>query len=434
MTAEMRLINHLKSLNRDNLAVLRASPASEISGALGDLGTLLPLMIALSLAHCIDLPSTLVFTGLFNVVTGMVFGIPLPVQPMKAIAAAVLSYSAQRTLPTTTTAGFFVSLTLLFLSTTNLLSLFTRYIPLQVIKGIQLGAGVRLAVTGTASLGPLRNADSLIVVGIPSFLFLLFTSRSPRFPTALYLFLAGVVLALLSTDMWEWPAIEIWKPKIRVDPTGLFDYFTFQESWGDAAAMAVAQLPLTVLNSVVAVSALAGGLYPDNQEKVPTVKSLGLSVGVMNVIGAWFGVMPVCHGSGGLAGQWRFGARSGASVMILGLMKMVLGVFFGNSLLGILEKFPRGVLGVMVLAAGLELAKAGLMGVTLTAETGRKEKEEWVVVMMTVLGLMGFRNDAAGFVMGMVTWGCYRGLDKLERRRERRVVVGDDGERRPLLR
>ncbi len=71
-------------LHRHNVQTLRRSPTAEISGALGDLGTLLPLMITLALQGAIDLPTTLVFTGVYNVVTGVVFGIPLPVQPMKA--------------------------------------------------------------------------------------------------------------------------------------------------------------------------------------------------------------------------------------------------------------------------------------------------------------------------------------------------------------
>ena len=80
--------------NRHNLRTLRESPAAEISGALGDLGTLLPLMIALALQGSIDLSSTLVFSGVFNMVTGAVFGIPLPVQPMKVRPTHPISLSA----------------------------------------------------------------------------------------------------------------------------------------------------------------------------------------------------------------------------------------------------------------------------------------------------------------------------------------------------
>lgn len=79
----MSIFSHLRQRNRHNISTFRNAPLAEISGSLGDLGTLLPLMIALAVQHSIDLGSTLVFSGFFNVVTGVVFGIPLPVQPMK---------------------------------------------------------------------------------------------------------------------------------------------------------------------------------------------------------------------------------------------------------------------------------------------------------------------------------------------------------------
>lgn len=78
-----RWLRHVRRVNARNVEVLRNSPLAEISGSLGDLGTLLPLMIALATQNSIKLGSTLVFSGLFNVLTGAAFGIPLPVQPMK---------------------------------------------------------------------------------------------------------------------------------------------------------------------------------------------------------------------------------------------------------------------------------------------------------------------------------------------------------------
>lgn len=79
-------LKDIPRLHRDNVNTLRRSPLSEISGALGDLGTLLPLMITLAIRGSISLSTTLVFSGFFNVATGVVFGIPLPVQPMKVSA------------------------------------------------------------------------------------------------------------------------------------------------------------------------------------------------------------------------------------------------------------------------------------------------------------------------------------------------------------
>ncbi|RAL59033.1 hypothetical protein DID88_009062 [Monilinia fructigena] len=117
------------------------------------------------------------------------------------------------------------------------------------------------------------------------------------------------------------------------------------------------QIPLTTLNSVIAVNFLAADLLPNIP--APGVTSIGVSVALMNLVGGWFGAMPVCHGSGGLAAQYRFGARSGASIIILGAFKMVLGFFFGETLVGLLRQYPKSLLGIMVVASGLELAKVG---------------------------------------------------------------------------
>lgn len=82
-------LRDIRRLNRHNAETFRRAPVAEISGALGDLGTLLPLMIALALQGSISLSTTLVFSGFYNVATGVVFGIPLPVQPMKVSCQAI---------------------------------------------------------------------------------------------------------------------------------------------------------------------------------------------------------------------------------------------------------------------------------------------------------------------------------------------------------
>lgn len=216
--------------------------------------------------------------------------------------------------------------------------------------------------------------------------------------------------------------------------------------------MAVAQLPLTLLNSVVAVSALAAELLP--QLPAPSVTELGVSVGVMNLAGCWVGAMPVCHGAGGLAAQYRFGARSGASIILLGLFKMLLGVVFGETLLDLLMHFPMCLLGVMVIAAGLELAMVGQSvnrGASDLWEAGVEDegssrdgremtrkhrelsddemRERWTVMLITAAGILAFRNDAVGFLAGLLCHWSYRLADWSKQRRERR----HDGETESLL-
>ncbi len=136
--------------------------------------------------------------------------------------------------------------------------------------------------------------------------------------------------------------------------------------------------------------------------------------------------MPICHGSGGLAGQYRFGARSGSSIVVLGIFKLVLGLTVGEAVVPLLQRFPKSLLGVMVLAAGVELAKVGQSvgeSEELWAQVdeamddeqavrelkGKKEeerKERWMVMLVTVAGCLAFNNDAVGFAAGMVWyWG-----------------------------
>ncbi|KAI1751743.1 hypothetical protein F4782DRAFT_176832 [Xylaria castorea] len=418
----MAFFSNIKHLHRNNVVTIRSSPLAEVSGALGDLGTLLPLMITLAVNGSISLSTTLVFSGLFNIATGVVFGIPLPVQPMKAIAAAAIaSHASERE---TMAAGSVTAGLVLILSLTGLLRFVTRVIPIPVIKGIQFGAGLSLVISGGSSLlqklrptweQPLDN----YVWAFAAFLLLILTQRRTRFPFALFMFVAGVVIALIRVAVnheMNMPQLHIWNP-----------YFILPRWSADAIGMGVAQLPLTTLNSVIAVSALASDLLPDLPS--PSVTAVGISVAVMNLSGCWFGAMPVCHGSGGLAAQYRFGARSGASVMLLGLFKVVLGVFFGESLLDLLQTFPRSLLGIMVLAAGLELARVGqslnygapdLWESSVEADnSGRHGKrhrsvsdeertQRWNVMLVTTAGILAFKNDAVGFIAGMLCHYAYR--------------------------
>ncbi|KAF6839046.1 sulfate transporter [Colletotrichum plurivorum] len=449
----MTLLSHLRRVHHHNVATLRRSPMAEVSGALGDLGTLLPLMIALAVQGSIYLDSTLVFSGIFNVVTGAVFGIPLPVQPMKAIAAAAISRSEDSGMRTVMAAGQWVSLAVLIMSITGLLRWVTRNVPVPVVKGIQLGAGLSLVMAAGSSL--LRDlhwthpALDNRLWALAAFLVLIFTQGLPRFPYALYIFVLSLAFAFASIltgddhGPHDLPWFHFWTPHLL---HWNFNWFMYKP-----LSMAIGQLPLTTLNSVIAVSALAADLLPDMP--TPTVTAMGMSVGVMNLVGTWFGAMPVCHGAGGLAAQYRFGARSGASVIMLGLFKIVLGVVLGGTLLGLLSHYPKSLLGVMVIAAGLELAKVGhslnhgasdlwessvgnaneISGILRQHRSLSDDEraERWTVMLITTAGLLAFRNDAIGFIAGMLCFWAYRASDKISRWWEsRRSVLG---EREPLL-
>jgi hypothetical protein len=105
--------------------------------------------------------------------------------------------------------------------------------------------------------------------------------------------------------------------------------------------------------------------------------------------------MPMCHGAGGLAAQYRFGARSGGSIVFLGLVKVALAVLFGASLMGVCKAFPASVLGVMLAFGGLELA---LVARDVTTRRG-------TVSMLATVGVaLGLNNLAAGFAAGLAVY------------------------------
>ena len=150
--------------------------------------------------------------------------------------------------------------------------------------------------------------------------------------------------------------------------------------------------------------------------------------------------MPACHGSGGLAAQYRFGARSGASIIFLGVLKLLLGVLFGDSLTDLLQKFPLALLSVMIIAAGLELASVGeslnTVGARdLSKETGSRQqvevsenerKQRWSVMLVTAGLLIAFKNDAVGFAAGICCHWTYQLANYISSRQ--RVAPCEDGE------
>jgi MFS superfamily sulfate permease-like transporter len=315
----------------------------------------------------------------------------------------------------------------LIFSVTGLLGWFTHVIPTPVVKGIQVGAGLSLVISaGTSLLQPLGwttpNAADNFIWMIFAFLALLLTQRSPKVPYALLIFTLGLILSIFIAGRDNLPSFTFWEPH------------TFLPSWKDfgtgALDAGLGQVPLTTLNSIIAVTYLAADLLP--QIPTPDVTSIGISVALMNLIGGWFGAMPVCHGSGGLAAQYRFGARSGASIIILGTFKLVLGLFFGETLVGLLQEYPKSLLGIMVLAAGLELAKVGeslnygARDLWEVSESGlndqngqeaskrpkqlsdKERMERWTVMFMTIGGLLAFKNDGIGFLAGMLCHLVYQ--------------------------
>ncbi len=355
----------------------------EISGSLGDLGTFLPLLVGMCITNGLDFASALFFAGLFNIVTGLIFSIPMAVQPMKAIAAVAIS--EHLSLGQILAAGIWTSAIVFILGITGLITFVNRIIPKPVIRGLQLGLGLQLIEQG---LHLVQDTHSLwgfdsVSIGILGFALVLAFASSKRVPSALILFVAGLCLAVANhTEVGA--ALRLgfnlphWVPLTCDD---------FRSSFFKAA---LPQIPLTTLNSVIAVCALSVDLFPD---RAAHPRAVSISVGLMNLIAGWFGAMPMCHGAGGLAGQYRFGARTNASILFLGSAKLLLAVFFGDSLLTLLHIYPKSILGVLLSISGLELA------LVATDQRGRVAA---TIMLGTAAGVLGLGSTATGFAIGWV--------------------------------
>ncbi|GAU13806.1 hypothetical protein TSUD_261320 [Trifolium subterraneum] len=420
---------------------LKTSLLSELSGAVGDLGTYIPIVLALSLVNNLDLTTTLIFTSLYNILTGFFFGLPMPVQPMKSIAAVAISESPPLTIPQISAAGLSVAAVLLFLGTTGLMSFLYRYLPLPVVRGVQLSQGLQFAFSAikyiryqqdlastSAKVGPVRPWFSLdgLALALVGVLFLVLTTGAGEdnnnseqqqqleqegndydddervdnlrrnkvrrrlkilsmIPSALIVFLFGLILCFIR-DPSIFNDLKFGPSKMKV----------VRITWDDFKVgfvrAAIPQIPLSILNSVIAVCKLSGDLFPDREASAMRVS---VSVGLMNFVGCWFGAMPCCHGAGGLAGQYRFGGRSGASVVFLGVGKLVIALVFGNSFGRILGQFPIGILGVLLLFAGIELAMA--------SKDMNSKQESFVMFVCAAVSLTG-SSAALGFFVGIVLY------------------------------
>lgn len=357
---------------------------TEIAGSLGDMGTFIPLLVGMVTVCGLNVASALIFAGIFNTITGIGFGIPMPVQPMKAIATVAIAEGL--TEHQILAAGIVTGTVIFLLGITNLIEGLNRYIPFSVVRGLQLGLGMRLLMDGIKMVtGTQRflGYDS-ISIGILCALLVLLLFFHTRFPGALVVFTLGLCLILKeSPQVINTFRLEVFLPSFTLPSSEDFTFATLKA--------AIPQIPLTTLNSVIAVCALSRDLFPD---KAASPRKVATSVGLMNLIGCWFGAMPMCHGAGGLAGQYRFGARTGGSVVFLGAAKIFVGLLFGAWALDLLAHYPMSVLGVLLTFSGLELA--------LTSRDIRTRTDSFVM-LLTAATILALKSTALGFIVGLST-------------------------------
>lgn len=321
---------------------------SELAGAFGDLGTLIPFVVAYISVLGMDPGGILLAFGVALVVAGGYFKTPFPVQPMKAIGAVALTQTAgglALTPAMVTGAGLATGVIWLALAASGLARRLARWIPGPALLGVVMGLGFSFMLEGIRWM-----ARDWVVAAVLLALTLVLLARS-RVPAMLVLLLVGMGVALVEQPTLP-DQLALIRPALRL-PDFAWSALGWHDIWLGTLLLALPQLPLTFGNALVAITEENNRLFPD---RPVGERKVAWSTGLLNLGASALGGIPMCHGAGGMAGHVKFGARTGGASIMLGLLLTVLALFFSDSVATLFRLFPPPVLGVILFLAGAELA------------------------------------------------------------------------------
>jgi len=365
----------------------------EFAGAFGDLGTLIPFVVGYITLNRMDPLGILVAFGLFKIFVGLYFRTPVPIQPMKAIGGMAIAHAGSITPGMIWGSGIFTGLFWLLMGITGAITWIEKVTTKPVVRGIMLGLGLSFVVEG---LGMMRGGPLSAIGGVLITLLLL---NSKRFPAMLCLLAYGIVVAYIE------------KPELFQEISNLSIRFRFPEltfgriSWQDLLAgfviLGLPQAPLTLGNAIIGTVAENNRYFPDRKV---TAKTISMDHGFMNLVSAFIGGVPMCHGAGGMAGHVRFGARTGGALVILGGIVLLTGLFLSDSVALLLQFFPRSILGVILFFAGIELA--------LVVKDIKLQRQNLFVLLVTAGTAMW--NMGVAYLAGLILYyGLQRRLFKV---------------------
>lgn len=324
---------------------------AELSGAFGDLGTLIPFIVAYVSFLKMDPTGILLGFGMTLVVVGFVYRTPFPVQPMKAIGTAAITQTAGAVVLTPAVvagAGIATAFFWLLLAVTGLARRLSLLIPKPVLIGIVMGLGFSFMREGIVMM----EKNWILAASLMS-LTLYLLSRS-RIPAMLILLLIGMIAAIIEQPALA-DSLAMIKPEFGL-PAVAWQSVSINDFWTGALLLALPQLPLTFGNALMAITEENNRLFPD---RPVSEREVAFSTGLMNLWSSAIGGIPMCHGAGGMAGHVKFGAHTGGASIMLGTLLIVLALFFGGSMMTIFQIFPPAVLGIILFLAGAELALGG---------------------------------------------------------------------------
>lgn len=360
---------------------------SELAGAFGDLGTLVPFVVGYIVVAKLDPVSILVTLGILKIFVGLYFKTPVPIQPMKAIGAAAIANPNTVTPGMIYGSGIFSAFVWILMAVTGAVTWLNNITAKPVMRGIMLGLGISFAIQGVNMM------VTQWVVALCAMVIALLLLTNKRIPAMLVLLVLGFGVSLiLNPNLMN----DVKQISLHFQlPSLVFGKVTWQEIGLGAVILGIPQVPLTLGNAVLGTVTENNQLFPD---RPVTVKKIALDHGIINIFSFLFGGIPVCHGAGGMAGHVRFGAKTGGALVMLGAILLLLGLFFGHSVTIIFGMIPRAVLGVILFLAGMELA-------SIVWDIGTDKKDIYVLLLTAGLSIF---NIGIGFVSGLALYYAFK--------------------------
>jgi SulP family sulfate permease len=319
----------------------------DFTGAFGDTGIFIPL--ALGMIIICGLSPTAVFlpAGILYIIAGGYYKVPIPVQPLKAVAAISLVNGINPELIATT--AFLMSALMLLFLLCDFSKYLGRIFTKPIVRGIQFSLGILLIKSG---YNLAANGEIIKGVLLPEVTFSGF-SLGPNPITFFFPSLEQITTAFV--------------------------------------LLLIPQIPLTLGNSIVATSDLAHDYFGEKAKKV-TYKNLAKTIGLGNVFAGLLSGMPLCHGCGGLTAHYRFGARTAKSNIIIGFMFLSIAIIFARVGPYLLREIPLYVFGIALIFIGVFHA--------LLAKDMRTGKDIFLVMAMGLITLF-YKNLTFALFAGL---------------------------------
>ncbi|AUV81903.1 sulfate transporter [Salinigranum rubrum] len=312
---------------------------NEATGAIGDSVTVLPVVVAVTVLTDLSLSTMLVWFGVFQLVWGLYYGVPVSVEPMKAVAALVIAGSI--TAGELLVAGLLLGVVLCLAGATGSLTRLGRVVGSPVVRGIQLGVALVLVRTGVD-----LSVTNPTLAGLACLIAVVLVVGGYWRTSALAVLLAGGMVAASTVGL----------PSPTVPSVGMAVPVGMSDLTVPALEATLAQLGMTLGNAALATAVLLGDYF----DRDVSPDELATSMGVMNLVAVPLGALPMCHGSGGVAGKYAFGARTAGANLLLGVGYLAVAVLAVE----LVAAYPVSMLGVVLVLVALQLGRTSLEAAT----------------------------------------------------------------------